>query len=292
MATNDKNDRQLRLWGANGQKALMEAHILLINADAVGTETLKNLVLPGIGKFTVLDNQLVDHDDIGNNFFVSSTDFGRPRAEVVTELLCEMNPDVSGIAISQVAIPSIGLDFLTQFSLIIASNLTENEFMSIANSCNDKNIPLLMVRSYGFIGYCRIQIKQHSIIESKPDSDQFDLRITNPFNELKSYCTNFNLTEMESTEHSHTPFVVILYQAIEQWKSIHNGNLPSTFVEKESFKGVVKAMSRDYSKEQNFEEAIKESYRVFTKKTLPEEVLELLEKQDGVVLSAESSEFE
>lgn len=29
-----KYDRQLRLWGARGQKALMESHILLINAGA------------------------------------------------------------------------------------------------------------------------------------------------------------------------------------------------------------------------------------------------------------------
>lgn len=44
-----KYDRQLRLWAANGQAALEEAHILLINSGpgVVGIETLKNLVLPG-----------------------------------------------------------------------------------------------------------------------------------------------------------------------------------------------------------------------------------------------------
>jgi NEDD8-activating enzyme E1 regulatory subunit len=44
-----KYDRQLRLWGANGQKALEDAHVLLINSGAgvTGIETLKNLVLPG-----------------------------------------------------------------------------------------------------------------------------------------------------------------------------------------------------------------------------------------------------
>jgi len=47
MATDNKYDRQLRLWGGAGQKALMEANILLVNASATGTETLKNLVLPG-----------------------------------------------------------------------------------------------------------------------------------------------------------------------------------------------------------------------------------------------------
>ena len=33
----DKYDRQLRLWGPHGQRALMHAHILLINADGTGT---------------------------------------------------------------------------------------------------------------------------------------------------------------------------------------------------------------------------------------------------------------
>jgi amyloid beta precursor protein binding protein 1 len=44
-----KYDRQLRLWAANGQAALENAHILLVNsgAGAVGVETLKNLILPG-----------------------------------------------------------------------------------------------------------------------------------------------------------------------------------------------------------------------------------------------------
>jgi hypothetical protein len=43
MATNDRYDRQLRLWGAAGQRALGETTIVLINATASGTETLKNL---------------------------------------------------------------------------------------------------------------------------------------------------------------------------------------------------------------------------------------------------------
>jgi amyloid beta precursor protein binding protein 1 len=42
-------DRQLRLWAANGQAALENAHVLLVNAGCgvVGIEALKNLVLPG-----------------------------------------------------------------------------------------------------------------------------------------------------------------------------------------------------------------------------------------------------
>ena len=45
----DKYDRQLRLWGPEGQRALMESRICVIGAGPTATETLKNLVLPGCG---------------------------------------------------------------------------------------------------------------------------------------------------------------------------------------------------------------------------------------------------
>jgi amyloid beta precursor protein binding protein 1 len=80
--------------GAHGQRALMSANILLVGADAAGTETLKNLVLPGVGRFSVLDDTIVDADRDGNNFFVHPTDRGLPRAQIVTALLTEMNTDV------------------------------------------------------------------------------------------------------------------------------------------------------------------------------------------------------
>lgn len=63
-----KYDRQLRLWGDHGQEALESAHVCLINATATGTEILKNLVLPGIGSFTIIDGHQVSGEDAGNNF--------------------------------------------------------------------------------------------------------------------------------------------------------------------------------------------------------------------------------
>ena len=44
MATTDKYDRQLRLWGASGQRALGNTLVVLVGTSACGTETLKNLV--------------------------------------------------------------------------------------------------------------------------------------------------------------------------------------------------------------------------------------------------------
>ena len=112
MATKDKYDRQIRLWGASGQKALYESIVVLVNATAAGTETLKNLVLPGIGSFHIVCDQLVSPSTSSSsssshaafsNFFVCpvevSTNYGgyaKSRAEVATVYLSELNSEVVG----------------------------------------------------------------------------------------------------------------------------------------------------------------------------------------------------
>jgi hypothetical protein len=40
-----------RLWGDHGQRKLENAKVCLVNATALGTEILKNLILPGMLKY-------------------------------------------------------------------------------------------------------------------------------------------------------------------------------------------------------------------------------------------------
>ncbi len=54
----------------------------------------------------------------------------------------------------------------------------------VSTICWNSCIPLLIVRSYGFAAYCRIQIREHDIMEAKTDAEITDLRIDEPFKEL------------------------------------------------------------------------------------------------------------
>lgn len=109
-----KYDRQLRLWAASGQQALERSRVLLVNSDGswgkqstgvsgvVGVEALKNLVLPGIGGFTIVDPAPVTEADLGVNFFLEEESLGKSRAEETCRLLRELNPDVDGSSHSKV----------------------------------------------------------------------------------------------------------------------------------------------------------------------------------------------
>lgn len=50
----------------------------------------------GVGSFTIVDHEKVVEADLGNNFFVTQESLGQPRAQVVCELLQEMNADANG----------------------------------------------------------------------------------------------------------------------------------------------------------------------------------------------------
>ena len=56
-----------RIWGEQGQAALENASVCLLNCGPTGSETLKNLVLGGIGSITVVDGSKVEEADLGNN---------------------------------------------------------------------------------------------------------------------------------------------------------------------------------------------------------------------------------
>ena len=43
----------------------------MLGTSSAGTETLKNLVLPGFGHITVVDDKRVEARDLGHDFFVT-----------------------------------------------------------------------------------------------------------------------------------------------------------------------------------------------------------------------------
>jgi len=97
-------DRQIRLWGEEGQSSIQETTgeikwrrfiqrfhhpylVCVLGSSALASEILKNLVLAGINRFHVIDDALVELADLGQNFFVSREDVGKPRAGVITKML-------------------------------------------------------------------------------------------------------------------------------------------------------------------------------------------------------------
>mmetsp|Transcript_18085 Transcript_18085/g.39077 ORF Transcript_18085/g.39077 Transcript_18085/m.39077 type:complete len:668 (+) Transcript_18085:54-2057(+) len=355
MATTDKYDRQLRLWGASGQRALGSTLVVLVGSSACGTETLKNLVLPGVGSILVVDDDdaavvvgngsssangggkcessavnaspelpdsLLKFASHSSNFFLpprsnqDDVDNKLSNAAQACALLSELNPDVHGY---HYTVPSLeDLDFTSFLKtlmdnppssssdassaatpkkiLVIAADQPSSITLPISHACHGHSIPLILVRSYGLLGYVRIQTASpyHAIIEAKPSHKIPDLRLSAwpLFDGLKNVASSVNnLDEMEDTkDHSHVPFVVILLQALDKWRVSISAPVdpdlavrpryPETFAEKEAFRKVVREMAKNINNEINFEEAIREAHLVWVDGRISEDVKMVLERID------------
>ena len=89
-------------------------------------------------------------------------------------LISEMNPDVSGAYVVQVLpLLRMGFDcqnpesvisenpqFFNQFTIVIATGLNESTSLSLSKILWTLNIPLILVRSIGFIGSFRIIVPE------------------------------------------------------------------------------------------------------------------------------------
>ncbi|KAF9938994.1 NEDD8-activating enzyme E1 regulatory subunit [Mortierella alpina] len=310
-AKTQKYDRQLRLWGNSGQEALESAHILLINATAVGCEILKNLVLPGIGQFTVVDQGTVTQNDIGSNFFLDSESLGKSRAERACELLGELNEDVKGHSVDKdiLAVLTETPRYLAQFSMVIATGVTRQTAEKLAALCwlngqdsgatggpkstdspaGKKETTFVWVKTVGLLGSARIAVPEHTIVEAHPDNVA-DLRIDTPFPELVEYAKSFNFDTEDSLEFGHIPYVAILMKYMDEWKQQHDGKIPSTYAEKNQLKANIRSGMRS-GDDENFDEAINSVLRSCQPTAVPSSIKELFADSKCVNLTSESANF-
>nr|XP_018267361.1 amyloid beta protein binding protein 1 [Kwoniella dejecticola CBS 10117]OBR89519.1 amyloid beta protein binding protein 1 [Kwoniella dejecticola CBS 10117] len=283
-------DRQLRLWASAGQRSLESARVLLVGCDATGCQALKNLVLPGISHFTILSPDLTTAQDVATNFFLHPDSVGSPIAEESVKYLKELNPAVEGSAKVEDPASLLVTDpaFFTTYTLIIASNVIPSLELELADLLwqRGSDIPLICIRNSGFIGRVEIQLREHSVVDTHPDTTH-TLRLDAPFTSLEHHARSLDLATMDSMEHSHIPWVVLLVRAASIWKESHNGRLPESSEEKAEFKELLK---KDKAKgdEENYEEALAQAYRVWGKSELPWETGQILDDDSVKNISTNS----
>ncbi|KAF3332461.1 NEDD8-activating enzyme E1 regulatory subunit [Carex littledalei] len=286
-----KYDRQLRIWGEQGQSALENASICLLNCGPTGSEALKNLVLGGIGSITVVDGAKVEAYDLGNNFLLDEGCLGQSRAKNVCSFLQELNDavKVKFVEESPVALIDTNPSFFSQFTLVIATQMLESSLLKLDLICRKSNVILVVARSYGLTGLVRISVKEHDVVESKPDHFLDDLRLHNPWPELKEFAASIDLNEKDPVVHKHTPYIVILVTLAEKWASSHKGCLPATRQEKKEFKDLIKGHMLNID-EENYQEAMDSAFKVSVTRGISPELHQIIE-DSAVNVNSTSSDF-
>ena len=87
-------DRTELLLGEDKMQRLRDAHILVVGVGGVGAYAAEMLCRAGVGEMTLIDADNIQPTNINRQLPATHATIGRPKAEVLAERFCDINPDI------------------------------------------------------------------------------------------------------------------------------------------------------------------------------------------------------
>ena len=84
----------LREIGGEGQRRLLAATVAIIGAGGIGSPAIQYLAAAGVGTLRVIDDDEVSLDNLQRQVLFGTADIGRDKADVASEAVSRLNPDV------------------------------------------------------------------------------------------------------------------------------------------------------------------------------------------------------
>lgn len=85
----------LRQFDFEGQEALKQASVLMLGAGGLGCASSQYLTTAGLGKITLIDDDVVELSNLQRQVLHHDADIGRKKVESAAEALRELNPHIT-----------------------------------------------------------------------------------------------------------------------------------------------------------------------------------------------------
>lgn len=166
-------DRQIRVWGADAQRRLSKAHVLVGGIQGTIAELCKNIVLAGVRSVTLVDDRPVTEEALNANFLIPPDEMdyaGRSTAEVCCDSLKDFNPMVC-VTVEKGDLSTRGTDFYEKFDVVIVSRCSLNAKKTINQKCRklSKRVAFYSVDCRDSCGEIFADLQNHSCTQKKVD---------------------------------------------------------------------------------------------------------------------------
>ncbi len=95
VSDQERDDRQVRAFGAPGQRLLRRLHFGVIGAGGTGSLECQQLAHLGATRVTVIDPDLVEETNLNRLVGSIPSDVGRPKVEVAAKMIRAIHPDAT-----------------------------------------------------------------------------------------------------------------------------------------------------------------------------------------------------
>jgi len=163
-------DRQIRLWGLKAQKRMRESSVLMVGTRGAASEIAKNLVLGGIGSFTIVDEVTVDEGLLESSFLLNADMIGDSAAERLAASIQEYNPNVTVKGVNEDP-RGMTVDSLKDYNCVILCNQCLNTMLFYNKLTRQRNIALFTCNSMGLTAFMFADLVKHKYLQIKKTSE-------------------------------------------------------------------------------------------------------------------------
>ncbi|HIQ23690.1 MAG TPA: HesA/MoeB/ThiF family protein [Pyrodictium delaneyi] len=145
-------ERQLLLFGAEGQKKLKKTSVLVAGVGGLGSFEALYLTALGVGKLVLVDGDTVEETNLNRQVLHWTDDIGRPKPISAAEKLRRLNPNVEIVPVTE-RITEDNVDYLVRQVDIVIDGLDnwETRFL-LDEAAYRAGKPYIHAGIYGFEG--------------------------------------------------------------------------------------------------------------------------------------------
>lgn len=145
-------ERQIRLFGSEGQKRIERATALVVGAGGLGSSVSTYLAVAGIGLIIIVDGDVVEESNLNRQILHWTRDIGRPKAVSAAETIKGLNPEIEVEAVALFADEENLADLVGDADLVVDAldNFPSRYLLNRAAIARD--VPLFHGAISGFDG--------------------------------------------------------------------------------------------------------------------------------------------
>jgi adenylyltransferase/sulfurtransferase len=114
----DRYDRQIMIFGMEGQKKLQKAKVLVVGAGGLGSPVLTYLAAAGVGRLGVVDGDVVEESNLQRQI-IHAGNVGERKAESAAKFLEKLNPDVVLDLYPYSITPQNALELIEPYDIVV-----------------------------------------------------------------------------------------------------------------------------------------------------------------------------
>jgi len=136
--------RTAQLLGNENVENLFDKHVIVFGVGGVGGYVVEALARSGIGKISIVDNDVVNESNINRQIIALHSTVGMQKVEVLKNRILDINPECQVFVYNQFFLPENSKDFdFSIYDYVVDAVDTVTAKLEIIKKSKELNVPVI-----------------------------------------------------------------------------------------------------------------------------------------------------